>query len=410
MRRRRIPDCPTKSKFSRSSLIHCPHSLDLDRFVFYQYNEEVKHYTRRLLLLLSPYEIDYIVTGADCHDIYHSLGNFYENSFFNFEAFPIRDFSYQVKVSTVYHPAEPLPSQSKAPSFDEGLPPMEVHAAAGNVISAYNTRDEFSPKGQAGHRENYLFPSGPSENNLLEKSQTTAGEEGIFEQRATILSSTDPADNAVAKRSVNEAENPEPEDEQYDEEWSLQSKSRNPAPNKPDQQQIVSDQKDPNSEYDLDSFIMEDNDEGNDSLTASPIMIDQHHIAHAYEMQREQLQHSSPKFSAPYYEEKKEFVAKKPLFSKKHLKYYQQYSEKPIEFIDMLLHQALIIDQWADEGQQSIAESVISPTLSVNQSSAFSPRQGNGTGSDKPPQAFFSFILANGSPRPPASAVAAADV
>jgi hypothetical protein len=398
-------------------------------------------------LTLSPYEIDYIITGADCHDIYHSLGNYYENSFFTFQPFSLSEFNYEVKVSQVYHPPQQSLQEQQQPPQQMIIPPiktLEIRTQTSQPqISAYNSTDEYTPKRQPNNSNSINNPyynntnrstfassqsgGGGGGGPLIEATMTydTASNYGLFEERAMILSSKDEQD-LLAPSSQRE-------DDTYEEDWSVHSKQRQQQQQQSqpqeEQQQVpssIDDQQNKgsdNNEYDLDSFIVEDNDEeGVDSLTASPMMLDHHHFTHSREIQRLELQHKdggskdnhhqhlsptagAPKYSqqqssSSFYEEKKEFIARKPALSKKHLKYYKQYSEKPIEFIDMLLHQALTIDSWADEGNQSLSESVLSPPLSVNNgTSAFSPRanqNSNSNNAEKCPVAFFSFILANG--------------
>jgi hypothetical protein len=393
-----------------------------------------------------------VIVGSDNQDIFSTLTGHYERSFFSFEPHSLEEFSYEV----VYY-AQPSSHRSSSIASQNNDP---------NLVSEYNTRDEYTPHGQKQFQRRFFSNEGYSEEGSLPPQRgfsTDLGESAsigfggqLFEEKAVILASHDDYLSS-SKAPLLEGEDEDDGfrhnmngngnksntseerylDEQY-EEWSdEQSKNNRMMISQPgnkgvqsqqlQQQQQQQEANDNKSEYDLDSFIVEDNDEeGMDSLTASPYMLDHHHIIHAKELERQQLQHShdenhpsphshsaggggghfpssssqtgqqqlhqQPQLIIPSTVEqpvyRKEIIARKPLFSRKHLKYYKQYSEKPISFIDMLLYQAMTIDQWSSSSTTGVplAEAVFSPKLQ-------SPEEERNK--EPSPKAFFSFVLAN---------------
>jgi hypothetical protein len=388
-----------------------------------------------LLEKISPLEIDYVIVGSDNNDIFSTLTGHYEKSFFSFEPHSLDEFYYEV----VFYPQ---PSSHRSSS-----------------IASQN--DEYNPHGQKqfdrgfGSNESYneerTFPPQRGFSTDLGESASIGGGQ-LFEEKAVILASQDDylsnskaallevdnEDDGFRHNMNGNKSNTSEErylDEQY-EDWSdEQSKNNRMMISQPDgnegtksQQQQQQEANDNKSEYDLDSFIVEDNDEeGMDSLTASPYMLDHHHVIHAKELERQQLQHShdenhpsphgrsgggegggrfpssssqsgqrqlhdQPHLVLPSSAEqpiyRKEIIARKPLMSRKHLKYYKQYSETPITFIDMLLYQAMTIDQWSSSSTVvvPVSEFVLSPKLQ-------SPEEARNK--EQTPKAFFSFVLAN---------------
>lgn len=350
----------------------------------------MKHYCRKLLLAMTSLEADYIILGADPHDIFDSLSNVYENTCFQFEAYPIEEFTYDIKFLNNGGPSSPKVTSNAPPK----------------LIQMPSATSQYAPSEVTSH-DDYMLNTGTHESSAVS---------GLFEEKAIILN------GAINKTNGERGGGDSYEGDEYDEDWSDErsasklnkGSSINPNNAQASGNSINNDQQtnNTNNEYDLDSFIVEDNDEeGVDSLTASPFMLDHHHITHAYELEREQLQHATsnstpkpnPVLEAPQH---KEITRRRIAFNKKHLKYYQQYSERPITFITMLLHEAMTIDQWADESNQSISESVISPSsIPGGNSSAFSPTsryKSNNQNTlkknerkERGPLGFFSFILAN---------------
>ncbi len=124
---------------------------------------------------------------------------------------------------------------------------------------------------------------------------------------------------------------------------------------------------------DYDSFIVEDNDEGVDSLTATPYL----------------PPYSTNTSKEPVFiSQRVDVEYEKPPLTPRHLQEYIDYASHPMNFIDILLHEAMYMERW---------HSLTNTTNNSNGNSPNGESKATNTNGESPILNSFSFILANSS-------------
>lgn len=269
------------------------------RYECYQVNEEKRRMARQLLKMIIPLQPDHLLVGADADDILHALSCKYLNEYFSFSI----DESHRRKTVS-----EEILSQQQ----QSQLPPRHVHigqqlevsTAGGTTVQEMMLLDGEEMLGD-GYDEDFA----------------------LFEQRAVIFPGEALLGNGNSGSSDYDAEGFE------DDEQSFRNRT---LPEEQQQLQRVLpatelvtlgyQQRQQNaamstapSDYEQDSFIVEDNDEGDLSLPASStngtILLQQQ------EQEQDRLTQ---------------------------LQMFRDYARAPATFMDMLMHEAVCMDDWCE--------------------------------------------------------------
>lgn len=287
-------------------------SIYFHSFQHLQYNEELRHASQRMLHTIRPLQPDFIILGADNQDVYNGLA-----------------------CSHLQVPLSFIPKSATAMTLEEH--PFSSRKADKNGSS------HSSPAGRNAVRKASGDGLSSGRNSNYDDDQF-----GIYEEKGVMLEN-EPA--SAAQKMGNEFENASanddnytpPEAENYENEsfaeegsQTNQEQGKKPAP--PQYQQPVIN---PNTfnDYELDSFIVEDNDEGENSLTASP------NLRHYNDPMNNSFTNSYPNSEnnsqsynhrQPVQEEAEDQNAKI-----NHLHQYLAYTKIPVTFAEMMIHETM---------------------------------------------------------------------
>ena len=226
---------------------------------FYQKNIEKRFIAREILALVLPLKPDFLLLGADSQDVFDGLSTKYTNSFLSF--------------STRHRPKNLRSSRvDENSSLNHSTNNNHIHATTMTQpyqLPSVDTKNMANPATNGSNSHSNHHHSGnvplpvPVVNSVGSSSVGNNSEDYeddllVFEERGVIFEDGD--EDFIDNHGDGNSDNPPPQ-------FLVHGKRIEP---REDHHQVTSNSiKD---DYENDSFIIEDNDEGDNSLSASPFI------------------------------------------------------------------------------------------------------------------------------------------
>ncbi len=322
-------------------------------FQFFQFNEEVRHNSRLLLKSMQSIKPDFVILGADKFDVFNGLCHSFCEPYWSFQGKSATDMT---------RSGPPYTKERNLPLVNSRNTGVDI---SGRVTSNTTVASSAEDVGLLGVEEKAVILTAPGETppggdyDSYSQEGFEGGNGGELESNRNAVDVNDSEKAVVVGGGASLGY--DEEDGLYDEEFEMSSQERHlqqssarsnsqkpqPIIDEPIQvfaatanSQLGNSQgflPAPNNlanmnDFELDSFIMEDNEEGESSLQASPHML------------RQMGQGNSVATSianSENYRANKNSNSEDPRQVVHHLQMYLQYSKYPASFSDFLIHDAM---------------------------------------------------------------------